>query len=76
MSENIFIKHDVLVMDSFIEKFARKYIDQRSQTNEDLDSLSESQLFGNHGFDSSLLKDIISKNSVALDFKREKGKNE
>jgi hypothetical protein len=38
-----------------------------------LNSLSESQLFGNHGFDSSLLKDIISKNSVAIDFKREKG---
>jgi len=73
MSENIFIKHDVPVIDSFIEKFARKYIEQRSQTNADLNSLSESQLFGSHGFDSSLLKDIISKNSVAIDFKREKG---
>jgi len=73
MSDNIFIKHDVPVIDSFIEKFARKYIEQRSQTNADLNSLSESQLFGNHGFDSSLLKDIISKNSVSVDFKREKG---
>ncbi len=73
MSENIFIKHDVPVIDSFIEKFARKYIEQRSQINADIDTLSESQLFASHGFDSSLLKDIISKNSVALDFKREKG---
>lgn len=73
MNDNIFIKHDVPVIDSFIEKFARKYIEQRSQTNTDIDALSESQLFASHGFDSSLLKDIISKKTVALDFKREKG---
>lgn len=73
MSANIFIKRDVPVIDSFIEKFARKYIEQRSQTNADIDALSKSQLFASHGFDSSLLKDIISKNSVALDFKRGKG---
>jgi len=73
MSENIFIKHDMPIIDSFIEKFARKYIEQRSQANADIDALSESQLLANHGFDSSLLKDIISKNSVALDFKREQG---
>ena len=73
MDKNIFIKHDVPVIDSFIEKFARKYIEQRSQTNADIDALSGSQLFASHGFDSSLLKDIISKNSVALDFRREKG---
>ena len=73
MSDNIFIKHDVPVIDSFIEKFARRYIEQRSQTNADIDTLSESQLFASHGFDSSFLKDIISKNSVALDFKREQG---
>ncbi len=73
MDKNIFIKHDVPVIDSFIEKFASKYIEQRSQTNADIDALSDSQLFESHGFDSSLLKDIISKNSVARDFKREKG---
>lgn len=73
MREKIYKKIDVKVMDSFIEKFARKYIEQRSHTNAELSSFSESQLYKNHGFDSSLLKDIISKNSVALDFKREKG---
>jgi len=73
MSDNIFIKCDIPIIDSFIEKFARRYIKQRSQTNVDIDTLSESQLFTSHGFDSSLLKDIISKNSVALDFKRERG---
>jgi hypothetical protein len=73
MSENVFIKRDVPVMNSFIEKFARKYIEQRSRTNAELSSLSESQLYKTHGFDSSLLKGIISKNSIAHDFKREKG---
>jgi len=43
MSDNIFIKHDVPVIDSFIEKFALKYIEQRSQTNADINALIESQ---------------------------------
>jgi len=31
------------VIDSFIEKFALKYIEQRSKTNADIDTLIESQ---------------------------------
>jgi len=72
--QNIYIKHDVNVMDSFIDKFARKYIEQRSQTNTDLSSLSNNQMFKTSGFDTSLLEGIITKNSVAHDFKREEGK--
>lgn len=72
--QNIYIKHDVRVMDSFIDKFARKYIEQRSQTNSDISSLSNSQMFKTSDFDTSLLEGIISKNSVAHNFKREEGK--
>jgi hypothetical protein len=72
--QNIYITHDVKVMDSFIDKFARKYIEQRSQTNTDLSSLSSSQMFKTSGFDTSLLEGIITKNSVAHDFMREEGK--
>lgn len=71
---NIYVKHDIEVMDSFIDKFAWKYIEQRSQTNTDMSSLSNSQMFKTSGFDTSLLEGIISKNSVAHDFKREEGK--
>lgn len=72
--QNIYIKHDVKVIDSFIDKFANKYIEQRSQTNTDISSLSNSQMFKTSGFDTSLLEGIIAKNSVAHDFKREEGK--
>jgi len=74
MNKNIYARHDVKVMDSFIDKFARKYIAQRSQTKSDIASLSTSQLFNNSGFNTSVLEGIIAKNSVAHDFKREKGK--
>jgi len=74
MTHNIYVKHDIEVMDSFIDKFARKYIEQRSQTNTDMFLLSNSQMFKTSGFDTSLLEGIITKNSVAHDFKREEGK--
>jgi len=73
MAENVYKKIDIKVMDSFIEKFARKYIEQRSRTNANLSPLSKSQLFKDIGFDTSLLEGIIAKNSVARDFKRESG---
>lgn len=72
--QNIYVAHDVRVIDSFINKFALKYIEQRSQTNTDISSLSNSQMFKTSGFDTSLLEGIIGKNSVAHDFKREEGK--
>jgi hypothetical protein len=69
----MFVNLDVKVIDSFIDKFAKKYIEQRSQTKSDIASLSTSQLFKNSGFDTSLLEGIIAKNSVAHDIKRDKG---
>ena len=44
-------------------------LEQRSQTNTDMSSLSNSQMFRTSGFDTSLLEGIITKNSVAHDFK-------
>jgi hypothetical protein len=73
-SQNIYKAFDVKVMDSFIEKFARKYIEQRSQTGSAISTLSESQIFKTSGFDTSLLEGIIAKNSVAQDFKRDAGR--
>lgn len=71
-NKNIYKAFDVKVMDSFIDKFARKYIEQRSQANSDISALNKNQLFKTSGFDTSLLEGIIAKNSVAHDFKREK----
>lgn len=73
-SQNIYKAFDVKVIDSFIEKFARKYIEQRSQTHSDISTLNENQIFKTSGFDTSLLEGIIAKNSVAHDFKRDAGK--
>jgi len=72
-NQNIYKAFDVKVMDSFIDKFARKYIEQRSKTHADISSLSNSQMFKTSGFDTSLLEGIIAENSVAHDFRREKG---
>jgi len=71
MSNNVYEKYDVKVIDAFIDKFARKYIEQRSQSNADISLLNQEQLFKNSGFDTALLEEIISRNSVARDFKRE-----
>ena len=73
-NNNIYIKHDIKVIDSFIDKFARRYIEQRSQSKSDLSSLGDGLLFKHLGFDTELLKNIISKNSVAKDFSRDSGK--
>lgn len=59
--KNIFIKHDVKVIDSFIDKFARKYIEQRSQTKTDISSLSENRV---------LLKQIYDDSSKIPDLKK------
>ncbi|MBN1328047.1 MAG: hypothetical protein JXA54_01125 [Candidatus Heimdallarchaeota archaeon] len=67
-------KIDVKVNDSFIEKFAKKYIEQRSKTNFDLNEIDSNLLYKANGFDATLLEGIIKKNAVAHDFAREKGK--
>jgi hypothetical protein len=70
---NKYVKEDVSVSDAFLLKFSEMYIKQRSETKFSYDAIDESVLFQKHGFDSTLLKPIITKNSVAKDIKREAG---
>lgn len=67
-----FVKFDVKVLDEFIKKFAERYVIQRSKTNVDIDSLDASKL-NDCGFDVATLKQVIRKNAVAVDLKRERG---
>jgi len=64
-------KIDINVFDAFIQKFAEKYLEQRSQTQFDYNTINEKVLYENLGFGTDTLKQIISKNAVPVDFKRE-----
>jgi hypothetical protein len=66
-------KIDVKIFDAFIRKFAEKYLEQRSQTQFDYSAINEKVLYENLGFGTDALKQIISKNVVPVDFKREQG---
>jgi len=67
------VKIDIPVIDSFIKKFAELYLQQRSQTQFDINSLNEQALFKNLGFGTNALKQIITKNTIPIDKKREQG---
>lgn len=64
-------KIDIEVLDAFLRKFAEKYLEQRSQTHFDYDTINEKVLYDNLGFGTSALKQIISKNAVPIDLTRE-----
>lgn len=66
-------KIDIPVIDSFIKKFAEMYLKQRSQTQFDISSVNEQVLFKNLGFGTEALKQIITKNTIPIDKKREQG---
>lgn len=66
-------KIDIPVLDSFINKFAEMYLKQRSQTQFDFSSINEQVLFQNLGFGTDALKQIITKNTIPIDKKREQG---
>lgn len=68
-----FAKEDVSVSDKFIIKFSEMYIKQRSDTRFSYDTIDESLLFQKHGFDSTQLKKVITRNAVAKDMIREAG---
>lgn len=72
--ENVFKKIDVQVFDKFIDKFAQKYIEQRSAlTLAAIDeALKTSDRLGT-GFDLSQIKNIVKHNAVFIDLEREKG---
>ena len=66
-------KIDIKVYDDFIRKFAEKYLDQRSQTQFDYSKISEQALFNHLGFETEVLRKIITKNAAPVDKKREQG---
>lgn len=68
-----FEKIDIPVTDSFVKKFAEKYLEQRSQAQFDYKSISEQTLFNNLGFGTDVLKKIIEKNATPIDKEREQG---
>jgi len=66
-------KTDIVVFESFIKKFAEKYLEQRSQTQFDFSNINEQVLFKNLGFGTDALRQIIAKNVMPIDKEREKG---
>lgn len=66
-------KIDVPVIESFIAKFAGKYIEQRTHTQFDYSTLDTGFLYDKTGFNTEKIQEIIRKNAVAVDFKREEG---
>ena len=66
-------KEDIVVSDKFIIKFSEMYIKQRAETKFDYNSVDQSVLFKKHGFQSEILENIITRNSVGIDIKRESG---
>ena len=72
--ENIFNKIDVRVFDKFIDKFAQRYVEQRSAVTPTAidEALKLSDGLG-VGFELSQIKNIVRQNSVFVDPVREKG---
>ena len=70
---HIYKKLDIEASDSFIQKYAEKYLELRSQTKIDLNSINEKVLYDEIGFSTEVLKRIITKNAVPIDKKREQG---
>lgn len=66
-------KTDITITDSFIQKFAKRYLVQRAQTNFDYSALNQSSLYANLDFDTTVLQKILERNAVAVDIKRENG---
>jgi len=66
-------KIDVPVIDSFVKKFAEMYLKQRSQTQFDYQKVNPRALFNNLEFGTDILKQIITKNAIPIDKKREQG---
>ena len=67
------VKLDIPVIDTFIQKFAEMYLKQRSQTQFDFSSVNEQVLYKNLGFGTDALKQIITRNTIPIDKKREQG---
>ena len=70
----VFKEYDVKVFDKFIEKFAQKYIEQRSAYSQiSIDNLIKAAESLGTGFDMSHIKTVLDKNAVYEDSIRENG---
>ena len=70
----VFQKYDVRVFDKFIDKFAKKYVEQRSAFSQvPLDDLMKAAESLGTGFDLSQIKTVLDKNAVYRDPIREHG---
>jgi len=71
---NVFKKIDVRVFDKFLDKFAKKYIEQRTALSSSVieEALKVSEGLGT-GFDLSQIQSIVKQNAVYIDPIREKG---
>ncbi len=71
----IFKKHDIRVFDKFIEKFAQKYLEQRTAYSQvPLDDLIKAAESLGTGFDLSQIKSVLDKNAVYKNPGRDNGK--
>ena len=66
---------EIPVIASFIKKFAEMYLKQRSQTQFDFSDINEQVLFKNLGFGTDALKQIIARNTIPIDKKREQSQD-
>lgn len=68
-----FTKTDLKISAAFLEKFARRYIKQRTEKIGADPTITTSVLFNKTDFDTKTLERIISKHLVAIDQRREQG---
>ena len=73
MDKHELTKKDISVSEEFILKMSKLYIKYRSLARFDYSDVDQSTLFKKHGFQAELLQEIITRNSVAIDIKREAG---
>lgn len=66
-------KVDIAVVESFLSKFADRYLAQRSETQFNYANISVGTLFGEIGFNTEKLQGIIKRNATPYDKMREKG---
>ncbi|WP_078128140.1 hypothetical protein [Leptospira alexanderi] len=74
MNKHKFTKKEIQVTDDFIQMMSELYIKHRSETRFDFREIDQNLLFLKHGFKAELLEEIITRNSVANDIKRDAGK--
>lgn len=65
--KHLFEKKDIQVDEVFLNKFAKMYLALRNESKTEITSITQSTVFNSTGFNVEELKEIIEKNSVAVD---------